>query len=144
MRSVFLVSAFNRTSFIRALAIVAMLMLPATAFAQFGHPFNGTYSGGWGKDQTNRLLFNTAWDGDKVTGTITSAGVTLNVTATDVDYSNPEAWKVTMKAEGKDATGKAVSVTAVGTLENLGAYFKVFRGTWIQGTQKGDFVVTRN
>jgi hypothetical protein len=133
-----------RSGLIRALAIAALLVLPATAFAQFGHPFHGAYSGGWGKDNANRLLFNTQWDGDKVTGTVNSAGVTLNVVSTDFDYSNPEAWKVTMKLEGKDATGKPVTATATGTLENLGAYYKVFRGTWTQGTQKADFVVTRN
>ena len=133
-----------RSGLIRVLAIVALLVLPATAFAQFGHPFNGAYSGGWGKDQSNRLLFNTLWDGNKVTGTITSGGATLNVTSVDFDYSNPEAWKVTLKADGKDATGKPVTASAVGTLENIGVYYKVFRGTWTQGTQKGDFVVTRN
>ena len=133
-----------RFGFIRTVAIVALLVLPATAFAQFGHPFNGTYSGGWGKDNANRLLFNTAWDGEKVMGTINSAGVTLNITGVDFDYSNPEAWKVTFKAEGKDATGKPVTATAAGTLENVGVYYKIFRGTWTQGTQKADFVVTRN
>jgi hypothetical protein len=136
-----------RSGLLRTLAIVAMLALPATAFAQFGHPFNGSYSGGWGKDTAhtdNRLLINTVWDGEKVTGTITSGTLKFNVTGADFDYSNPEAWKVTLKAEGKDATGKAVTATAAGTLENIGVYYKVFRGTWTQGTQKGDFVVTRN
>jgi len=144
MRSGFVTSAVRRTWWVRALALVALLVIPASAFAQFGHPFNGAYSGGWGKDQSNRLLFNTAWDGDKVTGTITSGGATLNVTSVDFDYSNPEAWKVTLKADGKDATGKPVTAAAVGTLENIGVYYKVFRGTWTQGAQKGDFVVTRN
>jgi hypothetical protein len=126
------------------MAVVAMLALPAVASAQFGHPLNGTYSGGWGKDQTNRLLFNTQWDGSKVTGTINSAGVVLNVTSADFDYSNPAAWKVTLKAEGKDATGKPVTATIAGTLENIGVYYKIFSGTITQGAQKGDFVVTRN
>ena len=144
MRSQLVVSGSRRTSLMGVLAILAMLVLPAAAFAQYGHPFNGTFSGGWGKDQANRLLFNTAWDGDKVTGTITSGGATFNVTGVDIDYANPEAWKVTLKAEGKDATGKPVTVTAVGTLENIGVPYKIFRGTWTQGTQKGDFVVTRN
>ena len=137
-------SAFRRTSIVGVLAVVAMLVLPAAALAQYGHPFNGTFSGGWGKDQSNRLLFNTAWDGDKVTGTINSGNVTLNVTSVEIDYSNFEAWKVTLKAEGKDATGKTIAATAVGTLENIGVPYKIFRGTWTQGTEKGDFVVTRN
>jgi len=144
MRSGYVTSAVRRTWWVRAIALVALLVIPASAFAQFGHPFNGAYSGGWGKDQSNRLLFNTAWDGDKVTGTITSGGATLNVTSVDFDYSNPEAWKVTLKADGKDATGKPVTATAVGTLENIGVYYKIFRGTWTQGAEKHDFVVTRN
>jgi hypothetical protein len=37
-----------------------------------------------------------------------------------------------------------VPVRVDGTLENLGAYSKVFHGTWTQGTKKGDFTVTRN
>jgi hypothetical protein len=136
-----------RFGFIRTLAIAAVLVLPATAFAQFGHPFNSPYSGGWGKDtahEDNRLLFNTTWDGSKVNGTITSGDTTLDITSVDFDYTDPAAWKVTFKASGKDAAGKAVQATAVGTLENVGVYYKIFRGTWTQGTQKGDFVVTRN
>jgi hypothetical protein len=133
-----------RFGFIRTLALAALLIVPATAFAQFGHPFNGAYSGGWGKDNVNRLLFNTTWDGKAVTGTVTSAGTKLNIVSTDFDYSNPEAWKVTMKLDGKDATGKPVTATVNGTLENIGVYYKIFRGTWTQGTEKHDFVVTRN
>ena len=133
-----------RSRFIRTLAVVALLLVPAAAFAQFGHPFNSAYSGGWGKDNANRLLLDTHWDGQKVTGTINSGGATLNVTDAQFDYSNPAAWKVTMKAEGKDATGKPITATLVGTLENIGVYYKIFSGTITQGTQKGDFVVTRN
>ena len=133
-----------RSALIRTLALVAVLLLPAAAFAQFGHPFNGAYSGGWGKDQANRLLLDTHWDGKAVTGTINSGGVTLNVTSATFDYTDPTAWKVTFKADGKDATGKPVTATLVGTLENIGVYYKIFSGTLTQGTQKGDFVVTRN
>jgi hypothetical protein len=60
------------------------------------------------------------------------------------DYSNPTAWGVKITAEGKDATGKAVAITVDGKLENLGAYTKLFHGTWNQGGQKADFTVTRN
>ena len=60
------------------------------------------------------------------------------------DYTDPTAWVVKISAEGKDASGKPVPITVNGKLENLGAYAKLFHGTWIQGSQKGDFVVTRN
>jgi len=133
-----------RSTFIRTLAVVTLLLVPAAAFAQFGHPLNGAYSGAWGKDNANRLLLDTHWDGQKVTGTLNSGGATLNVTDAQFDYSNPSAWKVTMKADGKDKDGKPVTATLVGTLENIGVYYKIFSGTITQGAQKGDFVVTRN
>jgi hypothetical protein len=49
-----------------------------------------------------------------------------------------------MTAEGKDASGKPVAISVDGKLENLGAYTKLFHGTWTQGGKKGDFTVTRN
>lgn len=60
------------------------------------------------------------------------------------DYTDPTAWGVKITAEGKDTSGKPVAITVDGKLENLGAYTKLFHGTWIQGGQKGDFTVTRN
>ena len=41
-----------------------------------------------------------------------------------------------MTAEGKDASGKAVAITVDGKLENIGAYFKLFHGTWTQGARR--------
>jgi len=61
-----------------------------------------------------------------------------------IDYSDPAAWKVKLQAEGKDASGKPVAIAVDGTLENIGAYYRVFHGTWTQGGQKGDFTLTRN
>jgi hypothetical protein len=133
-----------RSIFVRTLFLVSLLAIPASAFAQFGHPFNSSYSGGWGKDNANRLLLDTHWDGNKVTGTINSGAAILNVTDAQFDYTNPSAWKVTMKAAGKDKDGKPVTATLVGTLENIGVYYKIFSGTITEGSQKGDFVVTRN
>jgi hypothetical protein len=126
-----------------ALGFALFLALPGSAFAQFGHPLHGQWSGGWGKAQT-RLLLNLDWDGKKISGVINPGPNQLTVKSTDIDYSNPEAWKVHMTAEGKDASGKAVNVVVDGTLENIGVYYKVFRGSWTENGQKGDFLVTRN
>ncbi len=135
------------TRTLRTLAVVAfMLTLPVMAVAQFGHPMKGQWSGEWGpKDRPNRLLLDLDWNGKDVTGRINpgmdSEGTFKKVT---IDYSNVDAWKVQVDGEAKDASGKMVPVRIDGTLENLGAYFRVFRGTWSQGGQKGDFHVTRN
>ena len=126
-----------------ALCVALVLALPGAASAQFGHPLKGQWSGSWGKTQ-NRLLLNLDWDGKKISGVVNPGPNQLTVTTTDIDFSNPEAWRVHMTAEGKDAAGKAVNVMVDGTLENIGVYYKVFRGTWTQNGVKGDFLVTRN
>ena len=130
--------------FARVLAVAAMLAVPATMSAQFGHPLKGQWSGGYGKNQENRLLLNFDWDGKELSGVINPGPTAITIKKTDIDYSNASAWKVKIQGEGKDATGKPVTVAIDGTLENIGAYYKIFRGTWTQGTVKSEFAVTRN
>ncbi len=134
-------SAFRR----KFVALAIVFALPALAAAQFGHPLKGAWSGQWGpQDNPSRLLIDIAWDGKDLTGKINpgteSEGTVKKVT---IDYSPVTSWKVQMEGEVKDA-GKVVPVKVDGTLENLGAYYKVFHGTWTQGTRKGEFTVTRN
>ncbi len=132
---------------LRPLVVLGLLLaLPAMAYAQFGHPLKGQWSGEWGpKGSPNRLLLDIQWEGKEITGRI-NPGMDTEGTMKKVtfDYSNVDAWKVQIEGEAKDASGKMVPVRVDGTLENLGAYFRVFRGTWSQGGQKGEFFVTRN
>ena len=134
-------SAFRR----KILAAAIVLALPVAAAAQFGHPLKGQWSGEWGpKDNPTRLLLDIHWDGKELTGRInpgTPAEGTLKKVT--IDYSPVTSWKVQMEAEGKDG-GKVVPIRVDGTLENLGAYYRVFHGTWTQGGRKGEFTVTRN
>jgi hypothetical protein len=126
--------------------IAAVLALPAVAAAQFGHPLKGQWSGqrGTGENQT-RLLLDFGWDGKEISGRINPGSDTEGtVKKATFDYSNVDAWKVTIDAEGKDASGKVVPIRIEGTLENLGAYYRLFHGTWTQGGQKTPFTVTRN
>ncbi len=132
---------------LRTLAVLGLLLaLPAMSHAQFGHPLKGQWSGEWGpKGSPNRLLLDIQWDGKEITGRINPGMDTEGtIKKATFDYSNVDAWKVQIDGEAKDASGKVVPVRVDGTLENLGAYFRVFRGTWSQGGQKGEFFVTRN
>jgi len=127
------------------LALVAVLSVPSTVGAQFGHPMKGQWSGEWGpKNNPNRILLNLDWDGKEITGLINPGPNAATVKSVTFDYTNPVVWLVKITAEGKDASGKPVAITVDGKLENLGAYTKLFHGTWMQGSQKGDFTVTRN
>jgi hypothetical protein len=127
------------------LAAVLVLALPAFAAAQFGHPLKGQWSGEWGpRENASRLLLDIHWDGKELTGRINpgtpTEGALKKVT---IDYSAVTSWKVQIEGEVKDG-GKVVPVRVDGTLENLGAYYRVFHGTWTQGGRKGEFTVTRN
>ena len=131
----------------RVVVVFALIVSMSTAaFAQFGHPLKGSWSGGWGpKDNPERILMDLTWDGKELGGTInpgTDMGGTIRKVT--IDYSKVDSWAVAIEAEGTDASGKPVPIRINGTLENLGAYYRVFHGTWTQGGRKGDFTVTRN
>jgi len=135
----------KRAAFLRAVIVAAALALPAVAFAQFGHPMKGQWSGQWGPaNSPNRLLLDLHWDGKDITGTINPGPEAATIKSVTFDYTDPSAWVVKMTAEGKDSSGKPVQISVDGKLENIGAYTKLFHGTWTQSGKKGDFTVTRN
>jgi hypothetical protein len=134
---------------VRLVSFLACLGMAVTAFAQFGHPLSGTWSGDWGatKDKRERLLVQMHYNGKQVTGTINpgAAGLTLKtVTVVPGTEDNPGVWDIKMEADGKDASGKPVTVLVDGKLTNLGSHNRVLTGSWSQGGVKGDFKLTRN
>jgi hypothetical protein len=129
----------------RALVLAVLLVLPAVAGAQFGHPLKGQWSGQWGPaNNSNRLLLDLNWDGKNVTGVINPGTTDATVKSVTIDYTDPSVWIVKIQAEGKDEAGKPVSISVDGKLENIGAYTRLFHGSWTQGGRKGEFAVTRN
>jgi hypothetical protein len=134
-----------RVAFLRAALVAAALAVPFAAHAQFGHPLKGQWSGEWGPPNSpNRLLLDLHWDGKAITGVINPGPEAATIKSVTFDYTDPSAWVVKIQAEGKDAAGKPVQITVDGKLENLGAYMRLFHGTWTQAGKKGDFTVTRN
>jgi len=134
-----------RAARLRAAILALALVLPLVAHAQFGHPMKGQWSGQWGPaDNPNRLLLNLEWDGKAITGVINPGPEAATIKSVSFDYTDPSAWVVKISAEGKDAAGKPVQIAVDGKLENIGAYTKLFHGTWTQAGKKGDFTVTRN
>jgi hypothetical protein len=134
-----------RAALLRAALVALVLVLPTVAGAQFGHPLKGQWSGQWGPaDNPNRLLLDLQWDGKEITGVINPGPQAATIKGVTFDYSDPSAWRVKMTAEGKDASGKPVQISVDGTLENIGAYARLFHGTWTQSGKKSEFTVTRN
>jgi hypothetical protein len=129
--------------FVRFVTTIAFVAVASSAFAQFGHPLKGSWSGDWGTGPNNRthVVLDLNWDGKAVTGTINPGanGVPLRVATLD-----PATWTIHFEGDGKDQSGANVHYVIDGKLENLGAYARFITGTWTQGTAKGDFKITRN
>jgi hypothetical protein len=130
----------------RALSLIWFLGgvgLVAAAFAQEGHPLTGTWSGDWGPTPTQRnhvtLVMN--WDGKNVTGTLNPGPDAVKIGSIFLDVTN---WSVRIEADTKDQAGKAVHISAEGKIEDLGSAHRKLLGTWMQGTTKGDFKLTRD
>jgi hypothetical protein len=129
--------------FVRFVTTIAFVAVASSAFAQFGHPLKGTWSGDWGTGPANRthvvLEFN--WDGKAISGSINPGanGIPLKVATLD-----PATWTLHAEGDGKDAGGANVHYVIDGKMQNIGAFARFITGTWTQGTAKGDFKITRN
>ncbi len=117
--------------------------LAFAALAQQGHPLTGTWSGDWGPTVTQRnavtLVLN--WDGKNITGLMNPGPDSVPLAGVYLDVAN---WTVRIEADGKDAAGKPVHISAEGKLDDLGSYHRTLKGTWQHGTVKGDFKLTRD
>ncbi len=127
----------------RGAGLIIALLVALPAFAQFGHPLKGTWSGDWGptKDKQTHVVIEMNWDGKAITGNINPGPNAAPLQKATLD---PATWGVHLEGEGKDATGKMVRYVIDGKLENIGAYQRVLSGTWTQGDVKGTFKVVRN
>jgi hypothetical protein len=127
-----------------ATGLALSVLLPTLVWAQFGHPLKGQWSGQWGPPEAPiRLLLDLEWDGKEIRGVINPGPNAATVTLVTFDYSNPAAWKVRIEARGSE-NGKPGSIVVDGTLENIGAYNRLFHGMWTEGGRKGEFTLTRN
>ncbi len=126
----------------RVLTVLVVLASAATASAQFGHPLKGSWSGDWGTGSTNRthVVLDINWDGKVITSTL-NPGVNAVALKTTLD---PSTWTVHFEGDGRNAAGATEHYVIDGKIENLGSFQRFITGTWMQGSQKGTFKVTRN
>ncbi|HEY2380619.1 MAG TPA: hypothetical protein VGK48_05495 [Terriglobia bacterium] len=139
-----------QAKFVRAAAVLAVLAMVVPAFAQYGYPLKGTFSGDWWiqKGKENHLLieFNYENEKDLVTGTYTPGPDGAALQKLTVTLPNPKVvtegakpWLVHFEVDTKDDSGKAVHLVFDGKLENIGAFNKHLSGTVALGGQKGEF-----
>lgn len=127
----------------RFVTVLALLAVAATASAQFGHPLKGSWSGDWGAGATNRthVVLDFNWDGKAISGAINPGVNAVPLTKATLDGAT---WMVHFEGDGKNAAGATVHYVIDGKMENIGAFARFITGTWTQGSQKGNFKITRN
>jgi hypothetical protein len=125
---------------VRSLMLVAYLVVGV--HAQEGHPLVGTWYGDWGPsaNQRNDVTIVMNWDGKSISGMINPGPNAIPFKVATLDSGK---WTVHIEAEGKDRAGGIVRCTIDGKLENIGSYNRTLAGTWVQGSVKGDFKISR-
>jgi hypothetical protein len=103
-----------------------------------GHPLKGVWLGDWGTDKNTRnpVLLEMNWDGKTITGSINPGPEAIRFTKAELDHTN---WTVHI-----EAVSGGVRYAIDGKIDNLGSLSRSIVGTWVQGTQKGDFKITRH
>jgi hypothetical protein len=140
--------------------IIACLAAAIPAFAQFGHPLKGSWSGEWRENAStdHRILLEFKWEGKygvnpeggTLTGTLNpgpdAAPMTnIKLTPPSGGVANADGpWELHFEATVKDAAGNSAKVVVDGFMENIGAYKRFITGTWQEGSKKGPFKVIAN
>ena len=130
----------------RCVAIVLACLLAGSALtllAQEGHPLTGSWHGEYGTSATQQtqFVFLMHWDNKNVVGNINPGA---NAVPLKVATLDPSKWMVHFEADMKDQAGKVSHMVFDGKLDNVGSYNRTITGTWTNGTQKGDFKLTRD
>ena len=81
------------------------------------------------------------WDTKNVVGTLNPGPRSAPFKEVTLD---PDKWTVHFEADVKDKSGNVEHVVADGKLDNIGSYNRTITGTWTQGSEKGEFKVTRD
>jgi hypothetical protein len=118
---------------------LASLALGMAALAQEGHPLTGSWHGDWGTSPTqrNRVVMSMQWDTKNIVGKINPGPNSIPLKVATLD---PSKWTVHFEADTKDS----MHIVIDGKLDNIGSYNRTITGTWMQGSTKGDFKLTRD
>ncbi len=121
------------------------LAVAVPLFAQEGHPLVGTWHGTWGPDAKTRndatFVINFTGKGQVISGVINPGSNSAPIQKASLDPSN---WGVHFEADAKDPAGKPVHYVIDGKIENIGSIHRSIVGTWMAGTSKNDFKITRD
>ena len=112
------------------------------AVAQEGHPLKGSWLGTWKGNAAlgDDLILILDWDGKAITGMINPGTDNIPVGKATLD---PNGWKLTLEADGKDKAGATEHYVIEATIENLELPNRSLMGTWRSQGGRGAFEASR-
>lgn len=130
----------NRRGF---LAMTLVVALTVAAAAQEGHPLVGSWHGDRGatsKARTDVTLIMD-YDGTQITGVVNPGFENMRLQNAKL---MPAGWTVHFELDAKDAAGKPTHCNVDGKIDRLGSDQRTLTGTWVCGTLKETFKLTRD
>ena len=126
------------------MTVCAAALLAATAMAQEGHPLVGSWHGNRGSVTAKARKDVTVimdYDGEHITGVVNPGFDNMRLQEARL---MPKDWTVHFELDAKDAAGKAVRCMVDGKIDRLGSDQRTLAGTWVCGTVKETFKLTRD
>ena len=113
------------------------------AFAQEGHPLVGSWHGDRGANAKTRIDVTLVmdYDGEKITGVVNPGFEQHELQNARL---TPKGWLVHFEFDDKGASGKPVRCIVDGKIDKLGSDQRTLTGTWVCGSVKQDFKLTRD
>jgi len=111
--------------------------------AQEGHPLVGSWHGDRGTGAKNRtdVTLIMDWDGTQLTGVVNPGFESMKLQNAKL---TPKDWSVHFELDSKDTAGKASRCIVDGKIDRLGSDQRTLAGTWVCGSVKQDFKLTRD
>lgn len=119
------------------LAASFLLLSCCIAFAQEGHPYEGTWRGTIGEGASARpVVIVIDYDGEQLNGMIDPGRNSYRFENAAHDAPN---WKIDVATQNR--AGESVGFSAV--MRDIGSVNRYMEGTWTQGGQQLPFRITR-
>jgi hypothetical protein len=122
--------------------LATMIASGVVLSAQEGHPLVGSWHGDRGANAKNRVDVTLImdYDGEKVTGVVNPGFEAMELQNAKL---TPKGWLVHFELAMKDASGMPVRCAVDGKIDRLGSDRRTLSGSWVCGTVKHDFKLTR-
>jgi hypothetical protein len=121
----------------------ALLVTCIPLSGQEGHPLVGSWHGDRGTGPKNRTDVTVImdWDGAQITGVVNPGFEGMKLQNAKL---TPKDWSVHFELDARDAAGKPTRCMVDGTIDRLGSDQRTLAGTWVCGSVKQDFKLTRD